>query len=1026
MRAYQSLVAHFDKINHLEGARAVLHWDGAAMMPSGGAEARAGQLSTLSVMIHQMTCDPKVNEWLNLAEAEVAVALSSGDAESLGWAQANLVELRRALRHASAVPDDLVGALSEAGSKCEMVWREARAANDFKTLKPHLEEVLRLTREVATVKSEALGVTPYEALLDQYEPGASESSVDAAFAQLSLSLPQLIEDALEAQARRNEAYPIPSLSGPFSVGSQRALGIKVMSLLGFDFDHGRLDVSHHPFCGGIPSDVRITTRYSEAQFTQSLMGVIHETGHALYEQGLPRDWVSQPVGKARGMSVHESQSLFWEMQVGRSRQFIHVLAPLVAESFGGDPLHPSWSVEGLRREYTKVERSLIRVDADEVTYPAHVILRYDLERQLLGGDLEIAELPEAWNDSMERLVGIRPPSDRDGCMQDIHWMDGAFGYFPTYTLGAMTAAQLFEAVKSSIPDVHEQIRAGELHNVLSWLRDHVHSQGSRWSTDELLTRATGRPLQVTPFLKHLRSRYVDEVVDGLSWAPPPFNLTEEDVELNEVGVLITQDFVDDALELTSEPPIQVEPPHSSVLPDLPPEVAAFATQVGAYDGDPSALSGDQGSSRQEVFDLDDLQEMERELDGLETPPALTSDDFEEIDFLDAAEFDELDEENSSLAIDEHEPLDSLDGFESLDGSLNFDGSSSAKTPLTSPSNKAESHSSRPQTIEEAALAFATEISFGDDAFEEASTMSLIDHLNTVAAPQVAPASVPPAGDLYEGNEQDEAIDAEAFDSLDGVFELEGELRLAAELSEALGELEDFNDQEEDPQGSSELGDRAIPSVFNEGDVLTSELEADLAPLDLDIGVDPGPSAYESSSSNALSLEGLENEVENTQSSSDNMTMIGYAKEAIELMDSYQPIPGSEPSPSAPIRDRVRSIIEKTRGAVAMRPPESSAPPAAIEASSSDEEDIDELSRELSALAQEMLSGAPSARSESEATRDDDPTLINSQQFGDPRIDEELANMRKAQAPIAEQRDQVDNSTREREDEPTPQQIFKLW
>ena len=279
MRAYESLVAQFEKINHFEGARAVLHWDGAAMMPSGGADARAAQVSALSVLIHQMTCDPKVADWLHLAEAEVAIAASSGEPQALGWAQANLRELRRAVRHASAVPDQLVQALSEAGSRCEMVWREARADDDFNRLKPYLEEVLKLTREVATIKSEALGVTPYEALLDQYEPGASESSVDAAFAQLSLSLPQLIEEALDAQERRNVAHPIAPLVGPFSTESQRALGIKGMSLLGFDFNHGRLDVSHHPFCGGVPSDVRLTTRYNEQQLTQSLMSVIHETGH---------------------------------------------------------------------------------------------------------------------------------------------------------------------------------------------------------------------------------------------------------------------------------------------------------------------------------------------------------------------------------------------------------------------------------------------------------------------------------------------------------------------------------------------------------------------------------------------------------------------------------------------------------------------------------------------------------------------------------------------------------------------------
>jgi carboxypeptidase Taq len=280
-----------------------------------------------------------------------------------------------------------------------------------------------------------------------------------------------------------------------------------MERLGFDFAHGRLDESLHPFCGGTPDDLRITTRYEEGDFTRALMGVLHETGHALYEHGLPAEWRRQPVGGARGMSLHESQSLLVEMQACRSREFLDFAAPLLRETFGGSG--PAWSAENLHRLATRVERGFIRVDADEATYPAHVILRYRLERALVAGDLALADLPGAWGDGMVELLGVRPPDDRQGCLQDIHWYDGAWGYFPTYTLGAMSAAQLFEAAKRAVPDLLPAIAAGEFAPLVRWLRDNVHAKGSRYSTDEILTQATGRKLDAGAFERHLRLRYLD-------------------------------------------------------------------------------------------------------------------------------------------------------------------------------------------------------------------------------------------------------------------------------------------------------------------------------------------------------------------------------------------------------------------------------------------------------------------------------------------------------------------------------------
>jgi carboxypeptidase Taq len=323
------------------------------------------------------------------------------------------------------------------------------------------------------------------------------------FADLAAFLPGFLEEVL-ARQRRQPVVLAPE--GPFPIERQRALAVMLMERLGFDFDHGRLDVSLHPFCGGTPDDVRITTRYDEADFTSALMGVLHETGHALYERGLPARWRSQPVGQARGMSVHESQSLLVEMQVCRSRGFLGFAAPLLRQAFEAEG--PAWETDNLYRLYTRVEPGCIRVDADEVTYPAHVILRYRLERAMVAGDLAIADLPAAWNEGHKTLLGIVPPDDRRGCLQDIHWYDGAWGYFPTYTLGAMTAAQLFAAARDADPSIEPGIARGDFAPLLSWLRANVHGKGSRLSSSALLQEATGRPLDAEVFKAHLRRRYL--------------------------------------------------------------------------------------------------------------------------------------------------------------------------------------------------------------------------------------------------------------------------------------------------------------------------------------------------------------------------------------------------------------------------------------------------------------------------------------------------------------------------------------
>jgi len=495
--AYGELERRFRRLALLGEAAGVLQWDMAAVMPDGGSTIRGEQLAELKLLSHEALVDPRLGDLLDRAERDESATLDA-------WRRANLREMRRAWRHASALPGDLVAALSRATSETEMRWRGARADNDFKGLQPLMQRVLDLTVEAARIKAREFNVDAYDALLDEYEPGANAAGIAGIFDDLAGFLPGFIDRVLARQAKLGAPLP---LGGPFPAAAQRALAERLMKAIGFDFDHGRLDTSHHPFCGGVPEDVRITTRWDEKDFTRGLMGVLHETGHAMYERGLPATWRLQPVGTARGMALHESQSLLVEMQASRSREFVSFLAPLAAESFGGGGA--AWGVDNLHRIYTKVSRGLIRVDADEATYPCHVILRFRLERALIAGDMKLDDLPAAWNAGMKELVGIVPPDDRDGCLQDIHWPGGGWGYFPTYTLGALAAAQLFESAVRSAPEIPAALARGDFAPLMGWLRPNVHEKASSATTDEILLAATGAKLGIDSFKRHLQRRYLD-------------------------------------------------------------------------------------------------------------------------------------------------------------------------------------------------------------------------------------------------------------------------------------------------------------------------------------------------------------------------------------------------------------------------------------------------------------------------------------------------------------------------------------
>ncbi len=490
--AYGQLRALFTRLSRFDHLSAISGWDMQTMMPPGGNKARSEALAELSVLKHQILTAQKTGELLDRAQQE---ALDEFD-------RANLFEMRRQYDNAVLVPEALVEAKSLAGARCEHAWRVQRPANDWEGFSDNLRQVVKLSREEAQIRAQAAGVSRYDALLNLYEPGMRSSDLDRIFGDLKTWLPDLLQKVVAKQ--QQEPCLIPQ--GPFDVDTQRKLSLSVMKLLSFDFDGGRVDVSAHPFCGGVPEDVRITTRYNEKEFLTALLGIVHETGHARYEQNLPREWLGQPVAQARSTAIHESQSLFFEMQLARGSDFLKVLRPLIVNQFGEQP---ALEESNFIRLNQRVKPGLIRVDADEVSYPAHVILRYEIERALIEGEIEVEDIPALWNEKMHSYLGLDTVGDyRNGCMQDIHWTDGAFGYFPTYTLGAMYAAQLFDSARSAMPKLSEDIAAGNLTELFHWLQQNIWRHASRYPTDTLITNATGKTLDPSYFRRHLESRYL--------------------------------------------------------------------------------------------------------------------------------------------------------------------------------------------------------------------------------------------------------------------------------------------------------------------------------------------------------------------------------------------------------------------------------------------------------------------------------------------------------------------------------------
>jgi len=493
---YAQLLAELREIAVLASVSTTISWDQETCMPEKGADLRAEQLKTLSAMIHERRTSKRFGELLAACEQSRTL---KGDA----GAQANLRDLRRQYDRATKLPTTLVAELASTFSLGMTAWRDARAKSDFSLFLPWLEKTFELNRAKAKCWGiPAGGRELYDALLDDFEPGMTVAGVSAVFEPLKNGLLPLIERVTKASNRPTER--LLRLDTP--IEKQKEFCTAVCRAIGFDFEAGRMDESTHPFCEGIgPGDTRMTNRYRADGWLDSLSTAMHESGHGLYEQGLPkRECFGQPLGEYISLGIHESQSRMWENLVGRSRPFWTWAIEVAREIF--KPRLEGVDAEEAYRAANLIRPNLIRVESDELTYNLHIMLRFDLERAMLGGELSCADLPGEWNRRIKSDLGLTVPDDRRGCLQDVHWSMGAVGYFPTYTLGNIYASQFWEAMAKDIPDREQQMARGEFGSILAWLRRNIHAHGRRYTAGELCKMVTGAPLSIEPLLRHLSNK----------------------------------------------------------------------------------------------------------------------------------------------------------------------------------------------------------------------------------------------------------------------------------------------------------------------------------------------------------------------------------------------------------------------------------------------------------------------------------------------------------------------------------------
>ncbi len=489
--AYERLLDEYRRISNVGNAAGILSWDQQVMMPEGGNPARSKQLSTLSAIAHEFMVDGDIGDLLDEL-----------DDEDLSGEQAAVArEIRREYERADKVPTELVQEISETSSEALSAWREARGNDDFETFEPYLETLVDLKRQYAEhIDPDA---DPYEVLFADYEPYLPLDQAEQILDRVRETLVPMIDEI------RNSETPITTdaFEGSYDTDEQDALMRDVLTDLGYPWERGRLDVAPHPFSMGTMFDARVTTRYDESNPVDALMSTVHEFGHATYTHGLPEEQYGTPLGEARDLSVHESQSRFWENHVGRSRPFWEHTLETVQEHF---PSTGDVTVDEAYESVNQVyEDNLIRVEADELTYHLHIVIRFEIERALVSGELDVADVPETWNDKYEEYLGVRPDTDADGCLQDIHWSHGNFGYFPTYSLGSILSAQLYDAARADIDDFDGKIAEGDFDDLHEWLTENVHRHGKRYETNDLVVEATGEDFTADAFVDYVTEKYGD-------------------------------------------------------------------------------------------------------------------------------------------------------------------------------------------------------------------------------------------------------------------------------------------------------------------------------------------------------------------------------------------------------------------------------------------------------------------------------------------------------------------------------------
>ena len=534
--AYNELIRHSRELTTLGSCSALLGWDEQTYMPVAGAAHRGGQMALLAGIHHERATDPKVGELLAIVEGSSLIADPGSPAA------VNVRELRRSYDRRIRMPQALVEELARTTSLAQPEWVAARSASDFPRFHPWLEKIVQLKRHESACLSkqpaqdgqqargefvsspapslrQSVPPSAYDPLLDDYEPGAKSAELAIVFQALRRELVPLVATITDACRRKRSAPPthggsdtLPASGGATILNRfyprqrQQVFGEAVAAAVGFDFQRGRLDVTAHPFCSGIgPGDCRITTRFDERNFSDAFFGILHEVGHGLYEQGLDHDHYGTPMGEAVSLGVHESQSRLWENAVARNRAFWNYWFPMARRIF--HEALADVSLDAFHAAVNHVAPSLIRVQADEATYNLHIIVRFELEQALLSGDLAVADLPAAWNQKYEETLGVRPRNDAEGCLQDIHWSAGLIGYFPTYTLGNLYAAQLFAQAQADLGGLDEAFTQGDSSGLLAWLRSKVHREGQRRRPAELIEHITGSKPDHRSLIASLRRKY---------------------------------------------------------------------------------------------------------------------------------------------------------------------------------------------------------------------------------------------------------------------------------------------------------------------------------------------------------------------------------------------------------------------------------------------------------------------------------------------------------------------------------------